>query len=79
MKLYDKIDIKIIKQFTIFTIYNHPHYSTKTYYFNETPTILHNQQHKNNNNNNLLFILFRLKVSTLFLLKLSIFTLQTYY
>ena len=78
MKIYDKIDIKLIKQFTIFTIYNHPHFSTKTYYFNETPTILHYQKHKNNNKN-LLFILFRLKVFTLFLLKLTIFTLQTYY
>ena len=40
MKIYDKLDKKIIKKFTISTI------STKTYYFKDWTTILHYQQHK---------------------------------
>ena len=35
VKIYDKIDKKVIKKFTISTI------STKTYYFKEWTTILH--------------------------------------
>ena len=41
VKIYDELDNKIIKKFTIPTI------STKTYYFKEWTTILHYQQHKN--------------------------------
>ena len=40
VKIYDKLDNKIIKKFNISTI------STKTYYFKEWTTILHYQQHK---------------------------------
>ena len=39
VKIYDKIDKKIIKKFTI---------STKTYYFKEWTTILHYQHIKKN-------------------------------
>ena len=63
VKIYDKLDKKIIKKFTISTI------STKTYYLkNELLfyTILHYQQHKKST------IFYYLYMSPLFIRKLNI-------
>ena len=60
LKIYDKLDKKFIKKFTISTI------STKTYYFKEWTTILQYQQHKKST------IFYYLYMSPLFLQKLSI-------
>ena len=72
--VYDKLDKKIIKIYYFYYL-NVRTFSTITYYFKETTTILHYQQHKT-----FLFstIYIYTRMSELFLLKLTILHIKLF-